>query len=211
MTLDGQAALGCHYQQGLFVKVSSRSFAGANTVILCKAYLNGGAIAVLLLKCHKPAVDFLCLCFWNVVQSISEDGPCPLVFLDLLLKLRKLDEELLLHHDKTGIKLISSFRRHIILIIAFSWQQAANYSCFDTSEQIKTACPACILSTISGHIQSKPFEISSEWTWNDMQMQRPNMTGTDTYTSKIPLHFHFSMAIAAWLLHHLLAGIAADA
>lgn len=51
---------------------------------------------MLLLKGHKLLVDILGLCFGNMIKSILVDGTCPFRLLALLLKLSKLDEQLLL-------------------------------------------------------------------------------------------------------------------
>ena len=65
----------------------------------CKAwpaYLNALTVAVLLLKGHEALVHCIRLVLGYVVQGISEDGARPVMLFAALLKLRKLDEELLL-------------------------------------------------------------------------------------------------------------------
>ena len=62
-----------------------------------EAHLNGISVAMLLFKGNEAAIDILGLCLGDVVQGVPEDGPGPLILLHLLLKLRKLDEQLLLH------------------------------------------------------------------------------------------------------------------
>ena len=62
-----------------------------------KKDLNAFAISVLLLKGHKSLVDRIRLILWYVIQSISVDGSRPFMLFTPLLKLCKLDEELLLH------------------------------------------------------------------------------------------------------------------
>ena len=65
----------------------------------CKAwpaYLNALTVAMLLLKGHEALVYCIRLVLGYVVQGISEDGARPVMLFAALLKLRKLDEELLL-------------------------------------------------------------------------------------------------------------------
>ena len=59
-------------------------------------HLNALAVAMLLLKGHKTLVDRVRLVLGYVVQGISVDGARSVVLFAALLKLRKLDEQLLL-------------------------------------------------------------------------------------------------------------------
>ena len=65
-------------------------------VAASQAHLNASAVAVLLFKGDKALVHVLRLRARDVVQCVLEDGPRALALLALLLKLRKLDEQLLL-------------------------------------------------------------------------------------------------------------------
>ena len=57
---------------------------------------------MLLLKRNEAAVDGVSLRARYVVQRVLVDGSRPLLLLALLLKLRKLDEQLLLQHAQGG-------------------------------------------------------------------------------------------------------------
>ena len=61
---------------------------------------------MLFFKGDKAAVDIISLCLWNVIQSILVDGPRSLHLTDFLLKLSKLDEELLLS-NKNSFRLLT--------------------------------------------------------------------------------------------------------
>ena len=98
------------------------------------SHLNSITVAMLLFKGNEASVDFLRLCFGNVVQSISENSPCPLIFLDLLLKLGELDEELLLYHDnkraKTPLPTPNIFAAMPIVTGSIKMHSGAQEACF---------------------------------------------------------------------------------